>query len=443
MEGQARSSLRRPLTAILLGLAVGMTVAIVLLAAIARSASDLALSPSLSPVTASPTATRSPTPEPSAILARRIAEVEAQVPPIRGLRPTADVPTRVIDRERLKTELRAAFAQEGLDEQYRTVGDLYEHLGLLPDDTDLEQVVLEVTGAGVIGVYFPDRKEMVVVESGAGLDPTARMTLAHEFTHALQDQHFGLEGLDIEDPTQSDRGIARLALVEGDATQLMIEWASAHLTPLELLSVVAGSLTPEQQRILDETPPAVSRQMLFPYVEGQLFVADLKQRGGWRAIDEAYTKPPDSTEQILHPEAFAARERPIAVRLPAVGAALGEGWSNVLEDTMGELTSQIWLDLATASSDPETTPSAVRAAAGWGGDRIASYEGPGGAWAVAWQTAWDSARDAAEFRATAAAVLRRLPADSALLGEGGDTVIVLLASDAATLDRLRGPFESL
>jgi hypothetical protein len=442
MEGQPRSTVRRPLTALLAGLAVGLTVAIVLLAAVAGSVPDRVAS-SASPSASSPAASRSPTPAPSAVLARRIAEVEAQVPLIRGLRPTAEVPTRVIDRDRFKTELRALFAQEGLAEQYQTVGDLYEHLGLLPADTDLEKLVLEVSGAGVIGVYIPEKKEMIVVESGAGLDPTGRMTLAHEFTHALQDQHFGLDELDIEDPTQSDRGLARLALVEGDATQLMIEWATAHLSPLELLSVVTGSLTPEQQQVLDEMPPAVARQMLFPYVEGQLFVADLKQRGGWRAVDSAYDDPPDSTEQILHPQAFAVRERPVAVRLPDLEAALGPGWSNVLEDTMGELSSQVWLDLATPSADPEATPSALRAAAGWGGDRIASYEGPDGGWAVAWQTAWDSAADAAEFRTAAGAVLRRLRAGSALLGEGGDTVIVLFASDAATLDRLRGPFESL
>jgi hypothetical protein len=62
---------------------------------------------------------------------------------------------------------------------------------------------------------------------------------------------------------------------------------------------------------------------------------------------------------------------------------------------------------------------------------------------VAWQTAWDTVADAAEFREGARAVLPDLAARSAILGEGGETVIVLLASDGATLDRLRAPFESL
>ena len=439
MDDRGPRRTRRPLIALVAGLAGGLAAVVVLLAAIGGGAGRATSPPS---AVATPTAQGGATPAPSDVIAERVAEVERQVPPIRGLSPTADVPTRIIDRERLRTELRAIYEQEAVAQQYRVVGDLYERLGLLPAATDLRQLVLDVNGAGVSGVYFPEEKEMVVV-TARGLDATARITLAHEFTHALQDQHFGLDELGIDDVGQSDRGLARLALVEGDATQLMVEWAAAHLSPLELLSIVVGALTPEQQELLQDMPPVLRRQLTFPYVDGQAFVATIKASGGWPAVDDAYSDPPDSTEQVLHPGAYAAREAPIAVQLPDLEAALGEGWTSVLEDTMGELTSQIWLEQASGSTEPDPTPSALSAAAGWGGDRIASYDGPGASWAVAWQTAWDTPADAAEFRTAAAAALRGSPGTTALLGEGGDTVIVLFASDADALDRLRAPFESI
>jgi hypothetical protein len=439
MQPYRQRALSRPVVALAAGLLAGLTVAVVLLAAIGSAAPDLAASASASAAASRSLEAAAPTFDQVAATERRIAEVESQVPPIRGLRPTRPVPTRIIDREQFKVELRALFDREGLGPRYRAAGDLYERLGLLPAGTDLERIALELTGAGVIGVYLPDEKQMIVIKSGSGLDATGRFTLAHEFTHALQDQHFGLERLGLDDPSQSDRGLARLALVEGDATQLMIEWAAAHLSPLELLSIVVGSLTPEQQQILESVPPILQRQTLFPYVQGQVYVAALEARGGWPAVDAAYDDPPDSTEQILHPAGTSTALTPIEVALPDLAASLGVGWTSSLEDTVGELISQVWLEQATA----EGQSAAAAAAAGWGGDRIASLDGPSGSWAVAWQTAWDSRADAAEFRAGAASVLADLPGASALIADGGETVIVLLASDEATLDRLRAPFESL
>ena len=89
-----------------------------------------------------------------------------------------------------------------------------------------------------------------------------------------------------------------------------------------------------------------------------------------------FTKMPDSTEQILHPD--KATEAPVAVTLPAdLAASLGSGWTVPLQDTFGELQLGIWLREGGVPS-----AEATDAAAGWGGDRLAVIEGPDGAWAV-------------------------------------------------------------
>ena len=110
-------------------------------------------------------------------------------------------------------------------------------------------------------------------------------------------------------------------------------------------------------------------------------------------MDGLFANPPDSTEQVLHPDKFASREKPVEVAFPTdLAARLGDGWKVSLEDTLGEVLLEVVLRDGGASATND-------AAAGWGGDRVALVEGPGGAKAVVMDTAWDTADDAAEFEA--------------------------------------------
>ena len=99
--------------------------------------------------------------------------------------------------------------------------------------------------------------------------------------------------------------------------------------------------------------PAILREsLLFPYVQGMTFVQS-QAAGGWQAVNDAYADLPASTEQILHPEAYAAGELPIDVELPDdLGARMGDGWSVGLEDTFGEFQLKIWLDQAASTAGP-------------------------------------------------------------------------------------------
>jgi len=179
------------------------------------------------------------------------------------------------------------------------------------------------------------------------------------------------------------------------------------------------------------------------------FVQTLQRQGGFAAVDSAFRDPPQSTEQILHPEKYTAREAPVAVQLPELAAALGEGWRQTATDTLGELDLRI---LIQQFGDRQT---AERAAAGWGGDRYALLEDDAGRAAVAIKTTWDSAPDAQEFfRAYSDAVRKRYgpaarpitsdPANLALAGDGfaasvalqGRDVLVVLAPDEPVMTRL-------
>ena len=130
---------------------------------------------------------------------------------------------------------------------------------------NLRDLYLAALTSQILGYYDDKTKEMTVVQRSGAFGPLERMTLAHEYTHALQDQHFGLDSLQTDDPSQSDRSLARLALAEGDASLLMTLWAKANLTPQELAVLVQQSSDPAAQAALDRLPQILRQQFTFPY----------------------------------------------------------------------------------------------------------------------------------------------------------------------------------
>jgi hypothetical protein len=164
------------------------------------------------------------------------------------------------------------------------------------------------------------------------------------------------------------------------------------------------------------------------------FVQGMQSAGGWQAVDRAFAHPPNSTEQIIHPEKYVAGEAPIPVDLPKdLAARLGTGWKVGLEDTFGEFQMQVWLKQNT------TVPAAtaIDAAAGWGGDRVALVNGPNGTWGVILRTSWDADADAAAFESVAAPIVAKLANPAGLLlGAGGRERWVVIGSDATVLQTL-------
>jgi len=343
-------------------------------------------------------------------------QIAAQVSEIRGLDSPDRVEPTVIDRETVTKNLLEEFDTDNPPEQIAVTERIYKALGLLKPDDSLRDLYLELQGSQVIGYYDPTRKELFIVSHDGGLGPTERLTYAHEFVHELQDLHFDLNGLGLERLVgDSDRRLARLSLVEGDATSAQTAWMIANLTPEELGQVAAEASDPALLEILTRMPSILLETSLFPYQAGATFVADLRARGGSAAVDVAFTQLPASTEQIIHPEAYQNDEMPIPVSVPAnLPERLGTGWSIVAEDTLGELEIRVWLRAGGEAGDVARV-----AAEGWGGDRLALLDGLGGASILVWITAWDTGADRGEFEAAAR---------NAIAGLGLDAVVAASAT---------------
>jgi hypothetical protein len=382
-----------------------------------------------SSVSASSPASVSPSPagsqDPQAVFAR----IQQQVEQLRGLPAAGIGPAEIIGRQQLEQELADQFAADYPKEQQDADNVTLRALGLLTADQDVAALQLKLLQGQVIGFYDDKKKRMVVV-SEEGVDGEAKITYAHEYTHALQDHAFGLTKLGIDDEqTEDDVAMAHLALVEGDATYTMLLWATTggHLTQQELQDV-AGAQQPDMSGI----PGWMIQQLTFSYTVGMNFVTALWQRGNsFDEVDQAFRdKPPASTEQVIHPDKYFADEGPMQVSSPDPASALGAGWKNVESTSLGEAMTGIMLQSWGAGA------AGSAAAAGWGGDSVTAASGPDGAFAMMWRLKWDSAQDAEEFAAAYASVQGSLPVEVRLVRVNATEQLVLQASSADLVERL-------
>jgi hypothetical protein len=373
---------------------------------------------------------------------------------IRGLGFRNPVPVVAVSataaRRMLEREVERRFAPGEL----ATVGRVYAALGLVPPGTDLEQAVLALYGSQLAGFYDPVTRQMVlvnealrtgfftrVVESVIRRDLAGEMVLAHELTHALQDQHFGLD-TGHADVGEDDAQLAVRAVYEGDATLAGYATVLGSLRPRAAVGLARKleGVSEQVKRDYPDVPALIRESVVFQYVAGVNFVSWAYKHAGWEGVNALLTRPPRSTEQVLHPEKyFVHPEYPIRVQLGALAPYLRGEWQLAAEATLGEFTIRL---LAERFVD---RTRATEIAAGWDGDRLmAMAHGP--ELALVWLTAWDSERDATEFSTAWATVLAgRHPGAAAT----SDTVVSLPGAQPYYLERrgskvlaIEGPLES-
>ena len=344
--------------------------------------------------TASPSPEDAPTGEPSPPegddLLAALAEIEEQVVAIRGLEAADIGPPELLTRDEFRDELLATIEEDYPPEEQAADNASLKALGLLEPDQDIAQLQLQLLGDQVLGFYDDDEKRMVVV-TDEGLGALARFTYAHEYTHALQDAAFDLESLGIEEEGADDRALARVAMVEGDATATMLAWAFAHMTPAELAEITSAP-QPDTEGIPSWL---VEQTAVFPYEQGLVWATALvgdPLNPNFSQVDAAFADPAESTEQIIDVDNWEAREAPVRVDMPALAAELGDRWTEVDNTPIGQAFVRMMLEYHGIERD-----EADAAARGWGGDRVVVATGPDEAFAVAWRLTWDTPADADEF----------------------------------------------
>lgn len=379
-----------------------------------------------------------------AALQARVAEIAPRVAEMRGMEWKHAVPAGLQSADEFIEFAIADFEQEYGMETFRAMAEAYRLLGLIDPEMDLFETTMDLLRGQVGGYYDPRSKRFYMIDSyrqGA----TADIILAHELTHALDDQYFNLQEL-MESADSADKEFAIRAVVEGSGTSLMNLYAVRgalsgwlELDPAAMMAEMEG-----QSESLEAAPAYLVMTLALPYMEGNKLLTrktNVLEASMTPPTDAdlraAFANPPRSSEQVLHLEKYwdpAQADEPIEVDISGIVPQLGEGWKLSHEDTLGELGCYVM----TAETLPDLTTAAGQlagrwtnaAATGWGGDRYASCTGPGGARLMVWDTVWDSEADAVEF----AVALKRDPAPrNAYLREvklSGNQVRAIFANEA-------------
>ena len=362
----------------------------------------------------------------------RCAEIQDEIAAIRQLNFTNKVEVKLQTQEEF-----VKYVEKEINEQYGSKEEV---------DSYIDALVL--LGALKEKVEFADTlKEMMISQAAAHYDPRNNIYYllmgdaspflldvisSHELCHALQDQHFDLTKLIMDNPKavrdNGDAATAIQCIAEGDATLVMTWWAMAKQMPgtpeaqmsaqvslaagvqavmdFDMIKSLASSGMAGSEagfgsiagsiEDLDKFPRYFMEALLMAYTQGAVAVDRVRTEGGWKAVNNLYTKPPTSTEQILHPEKLLGeRDEPVDVRLKTLTDSPPKGWKLAEEDVLGELGTRI---LFSTWNDPAATNrvNPTVAARGWDGDRY-YYLTKDKEELLAWKTVWDTQEDAAKF----------------------------------------------
>jgi hypothetical protein len=304
----------------------------------------------------------------------------------RDLKFISEVKHEIVSREKIKQYLEKKIQEENEEEEISKEHKLLAKLGIIGKNIDYKKMMTDLFAKNVSGLYDPKEKKMYVIDEAASVYSSflPSEVVIHELTHALQDQYISL--IDVEGKIKNadtDKSLALKAIIEGEATfvsygifaDVVKKVGSQHFSKasldsidiekffLESMLLVTKSLSPEFQN------KALLNYMLFPYINGAMFVKYAYDNGGWEKVDQLYKNPPSSTEQILHPEKyFLVQNKPLDLAQKDLSFLSTTGFKEVSKGTLGEFT--IYTVAITYLDDL----FARMMSSGWGNDIYYLYE---------------------------------------------------------------------
>ncbi len=333
-------------------------------------------------------------------------EIQRDIERMRGQRFQRPVVVSLASREDFQRYARRRIERNTSTEELAASEVAAKLLGLIPPDMDLVGTVHEVLEEQVSGFYDPELETFWLLE-GYDAD-AARVILAHELTHALDDQLYDYEGKLALLNDNDDARTALQAVIEGSAIASMLEWLKDHPSAIEAVGDLPGIETDAMLM----APQHVWMPFLCVYFRGPAFL--MRSSNVMSAYDgsparqdlrRAFLTPPSSTEQILHPSKYwDPEELDAPLRIDIRASELPEGWRVGHRNSMGELGMALLttppderngIDLSDPM-EPLRVRYTRRAALGWSGDSYVLLESGAGRLLVS-ISRWDDAEDSLEF----------------------------------------------
>jgi hypothetical protein len=268
------------------------------------------------------------------------------------------VKRQMVGKADVEKFMRAQQAKQEYAERFARSELTMKKFGLLPRNFDLN-AFLERSGGQEIAGYYDEETKTISMLNWVPFDQQAPI-LAHELTHALQDQNYDLKRWmknrppdapsavhKKDEPSQlaDDNAAARKAVVEGQATLVYVDYLLAPMgrnlknTPALLYQmedpVVKATV---DSQVMHDAPIVLREAGAFPYQQGLIFEGELLAKGGTpMAFAGAFAHPPRSTHEILQPNAYIENEKLKAVEIPDVRALLDGRYEGYDSGSIGEL----------------------------------------------------------------------------------------------------------
>ena len=297
-------------------------------------------------------------------------EVLAQMSEITGLALRSPLKKSLRSREQIRAHVIQEMNEDkNTAERYASARSA-EAFGLLPKGFDLDSFMIDLLTEQIAGLYDPKAHEFYVAD-WVPIDDQRRV-MAHELTHALQDQHFQIEAWEKAARPNDDGELARESVLEGSAMVAMMEYllqeSGRSLKDLPDIdpAMLVGDM--DETPTLKKAPPFIKDALIFPYLDGMTFSAAVLKPSGWAALPGIFARPPVSTQQIMHPSLYNSGKVPSPLSLPSLEKTLGADWLKLEENSMGEFG---WKEVLKQFLG-EARAKAVSPA--WDGDRYAVYE---------------------------------------------------------------------
>ena len=380
---------------------------------------------------------------------RDFGDIRREVETLRGKKFICEVPVYRISEKELR-----AISDHELDKEFpgpelRSYEELLAWLDMVPPQTDLKAVYADFLVDQVAGLYDSDAKEMCIPSFSGGTTNAAKkaaekkleelsseiddIVLAHEFTHALEDQYWPLDDpKDHDSKASTDRGTAHDFLTEGSATREMIEvipaqwgrgspdsyfrlWNLIHSGLGEFaLNYALSDAWKSPDALVQGVPETLARTEAMPYSFGYSFCTDVMRLWGLDGLDYIYNHPPVSSAQVMHPtKCWEWRDFPVQINLPET---LPRGWKQVSLDSVGEAGMAVLFGCQFKNLN-----RGLELARGWDGDHVALYEDSGGHRLLLWASSWDSTNAAGRY-AGACVKARQAAHQAAITKNSGNRV---------------------
>jgi hypothetical protein len=283
-----------------------------------------------------------------------------------------------------------------------------EAFGLIPKNFPLDSFMIDLLTDQVAGMYDPKAKEFYIAD-WIPIDDQ-REVMAHEMTHALEDQSFHIESWIKAARPNDDAELARDSVSEGSAIAAMIDYGlrDEHVGVRDLpdMSDLIGAgvmASMGKDPVLAKAPQYIQDSLMFPYLDGGEFSQQfLKAHTGWPDLKLLFESPPVSTQQIMHPDLYLKGVKPVPVTLPKWKHLVPKDWKLLEENVMGEFGLQEVLKQFLGPVRAEAMAPA------WAGDRYAVFEEPrSGNTPLVFLLTLDSSDHAAKFFSEFSAALQK------------------------------------